>query len=533
MICGIVVVTSTRRHLHISQSKTQNHKCTAPNNSSFLQNQSHNNPPTGDTLLKSPHDFSLVNWGPDEAKGDDRLLQYFVPFPDFSSVRKGNLRYVVGRKGAGKTAVIERVRLELADDPLFFHSSLSLRNFPLQDFRDLRDKSFRDKSQFVAAWQFLIYLELARMICEDQGAQPRETVDELRKFLSDNDLLDSIGFTESLSVLRKSEQKLKVSIRWLAGESSSGAQTQTQTTLHYKKVFDLLERRIRTISTSSQYWVFMDELDEGYRAGDEGLRLVLLALLRAVEDCSIALRKTGLCFRPLLVLRSDIFDRLEDNDLNKLDDHILHLRWNSRADLNDNSLRKVVAARITASIPEIAGDGWPKITDDKNINQLPKGVDSLWGYLVNRTYERPRDVVKFLKFCQKQSPTGILTFAATKEAEATYSEWLYKEIRDEIHSHLPVWREAMQCITRAGTGKIGYANFKGLIESDASIANWLSEPGNSADKIIAKLFEFGIIGNLDSSSRWLFKYKDHDLTWNPEMDLIVHWGLHRKLRLLR
>lgn len=477
--------------------------------------------------------FSAVNWGPDEAKGDDRLLHYFVEFPDFGSVRQGHLRYVVGRKGAGKTAVIERVRLELASDPLFFHASLSLRNFPLQEFRDLRDKSFRDKSQFVAAWQFLIYLELARLICEDQGTQPQETVEDLRQFLIQNELLDSVGFTESLSVLRKSDQKLKVSLRWIEGENTNGSQTQTQTTLHYKKVFDLLERRIKTVSSPSQYWIFMDELDEGYRAGDEGLRLVLLALLRAVEDCSISLKKSDLCFRPLLVLRSDIFDRLEDNDLNKLDDHVLRLQWNSRPDLGDHAIRKVVAARITASMSEIKGDGWPLLTDNDNTSQLPKGVDTLWSYVVNRTYERPRDIVKFLKFCKKHSPSGILTFSATKNAEAEYSQWLYKEIRDEIHSHLPVWREAMQCITRIGVGKISYAVFTENLAKESAISKWIEESNSSSDKIIETLFDFGVVGNLDTSGRWLFKYKDHDLTWNPEMDLIVHWGLHKKLRILR
>lgn len=477
--------------------------------------------------------FAAVNWGPDEAKGDDKLIHYFVPFPDFSAVRNGDLRYVVGRKGAGKTAVIERVRLELASDPLFFHSSLSLRNFPLQEFRDLRDKSFRDKAQFVAAWQFLIYLELARIICEDQGAEPQEAVEDLRQFLTQNDLLDSIGFTESLSVLRKSEQKLKVSLRWLEGDQTSGSQTQTHTTLHYKKVFDLLGCRIRGIRSSSQYWIFMDELDEGYRSGDEALRLVLLALLRAVEDCFISLKQSALCFRPLLVLRSDIFDRLEDNDLNKLDDHILRLRWNSRPDLSDHSLRKVVAARISASIPELASDGWPLIADDTNASQLPKGVDTLWSYVINRTYERPRDIVKFLKYCQKYTHSGILTFSGTKDAETDYSQWLYNEIRDEIHSHLPVWREAMQCITRAGSGKISHEAYAKLLSSDSKISKWLADSGNCTDKIIEMLFDFGVIGNLDSAGRWLFKYKDHDLTWNPEMDLIVHWGLHRKLRLRR
>lgn len=487
----------------------------------------------GDKLTAASKTFSKVNWGPDEAKGDDGLLQYFVPFPEFPSIRNGDLRYVVGRKGAGKTAAIERVRLELQSDPLFFHSALSLRNFPLQDFRDLRDRSFRDKAQFVSAWQFLIYIELARMICADEGAQPRELVEDLRQFMVDNELSNSLGFISSVSTLRKAEQKLKVSIRWIEGEKGGGDQFQTQTTIHFKKALDLLAHRIHSITTSSQYWIFMDELDEGYRAGDDGIRLVLLALLRAVEDSAIACRRTRLTFRPLIVLRADIFDRLEDNDLNKLDDHVLRLKWNSRPDLHEHSLRKVVAARINASIPSIDGDGWPSISDDNNTNQLPKGVDSLWSYIVNRTYERPRDIVKFLKYCKKHTPSGILTFKATKDAEVEYSSWLYNEIRDELHSYLPVWREAMQCITRGGAGKISHSDFQKLLEAEPTILKWINNSGGSVEKIIETFFDFGIFGNLDSNGRWLFKYKDHDLAWNPQMDLIVHWGLHKKLRLLR
>lgn len=482
-------------------------------------------------MSAKPINFSSVDWGQDEAKGDDQLLQYFVEFPDFSAVRRGDLRYVIGRKGAGKTAVIERVRLELQNDALAFNTSLSLRNFPLQDFRDLKDRSFRDKAQFVSAWQFLIYLEIAKMICQDEGAQPREIVEELRSFLRENGFLNTIGFVETVSILRKSEHKLKVSARWLEGERSSGGQTQIQTTIHYRKAFDLLQSRIRSVQSQSQYWIFMDELDEGYRAGDEGIRLVLLALLRAVEDSAIALRRTALTFRPLLVLRSDIFDRLEDNDLNKLDDFVLRLKWNSRPDLSDHSLRKVVAARIAASLPDLGEDGWPTIVEDVNAHEFPKGVKNVWSYVINRTYERPRDLVKFLKYCKRAASFGVLKLTAVKQAEVDYSNWLYNEIRDEVHSHLPVWREAMQCITRAGTGRMGYDEFTRLLESESTIAQWVDQQGGRTDKIIETLFDFGIVGNLDPNSRWLFKYKDDDLAWNTKMDVIVHWGLHRKLRL--
>lgn len=474
--------------------------------------------------------FTSVDWGPDEAKGDTKLLDYFFLFPDFESVKNGSYRYVIGRKGSGKTAIIERIRLEKEDDPLNFYSSLSLRSFPVQEFRHLKDKNYRDKSQFVSAWLLLLYVELAKLIAKDNGAEPRETVEEIAAFLQINGLSENIGFTETVSTLRKTENKLKISAKWIGGESLSGTHIQSQATVHYQQVVDILCSKIRSISSSSEYWIFMDELDEGYRAGDEALRLLLLALLRAVEDSAINLKDVNFKYRPLLVLRSDIFDRLEDNDLNKLDDYILRLKW--RALDNDNvfSLRKVVDERIKASIPDIEGDVWEAIADD-NDPQLPSPVPSLWSYLANRTYERPRDIIKFLKFCKKKAGKGPLNLESVKAAEIDYSNWLYNEIRDEIHSYLPCWREALHCITRVGTGKISTSDYYAHLEKDIEVKNWIDAEGKTYGMITEILFDFGVIGNLDKKSRWLFKYKDQDLAWNPDMDLIVHWGLHKKLRI--
>jgi hypothetical protein len=174
---------------------------------------------------------------------------------------------------------------------------------------------------------------------------------------------------------------------------------------------------------------------------------------------------------------------------------------------------------------------WSSIAVDDDAD-LPEGVQNLWRYITTRTLERPRDLIKFLKFCAKEQPSGRLTFAHVKEAEHRYSEWLYNELRDEIHSHLPVWREALQCITRVGRGVITIAELKEQFEKENTIRKWLANGGFDHEDIMRALFDFGIIGNLDDGGRWLFKYKDDDLAWNANMKVIVHYGFHRKLRII-
>jgi hypothetical protein len=477
-------------------------------------------------------DFNQIRWGQDEAKGDEELLEYFVPFPEFELVKSGDVRYVIGRKGTGKTAVIERLRLEAEDDPMRFNSTLTLRNFPINDVRDLRDRSFRDKSQFVPVWLFLIYVELAKLVIEDHGSGTEEAIRDLERFLIMNNLTDGIGFIDTVTILKSTGSKIKVLAKWIEGEYQQSDSAEVEIQVHYQKVVDILRRLLSATQSESQYWLFMDELDEGFRAGDTSLRLLLLALLRAVEDSALALQRTSLNYRPLLVLRSDIFDRLEDNDLNKLDDYLIRLKWTSKEEGSEYALKNVPVARIVTGLKLVGiDDPWCAVVDNTDTT-LPNRVETLWQYMANRTYERPRDIIKFLKNCKLNNHGGRLTFDEVKTAENAYSTWLYNELRDEIHSYLPVWKEALQCLTRIGTGKIPYSEYVSQLRSDRVINKWLKDHAREPEEIIESLFDFGVLGNLDGK-RWLFKYKDDDLAWNPSMDLIVHFGLNRKLRLFR
>lgn len=478
-------------------------------------------------------DFRSVDWGPDEAKNDPNLSRYFVSTPEFSLIETGDIRYVIGRKGTGKTAIVEKIRQSVSDDSMGFYENLSLKNFPIQEFRELRDKSYRDKSQFVSIWSFLIYVELAKIISSDNGSSQSGENDELRQFLSENGLASEAGFASTVTTLRKRDSKVKISTGWMDGEVSRGSQSQFTAPIHYQKVVDKLGKFIKQTKSESEYWLFIDELDEGFRAGDNNLRLVLLGLLRAVEDTALNLKSANIKYRPLLALRSDIFDRLEDNDLNKLDDYIFRINWTSREEMDSHALKLVAEARIKKSIPSLktSSDAWAEVVVN-NDPKLPSYIDSVWSFMAARTYDRPRDIIKFLKSCRKHTPSGQLSFESARMAEDTYSDWLYREIRDEIHSYLPCWREAMQCITRVGFGRFDSKKIYEEFRKDRATSKWMSEQGKEPEDLGEILFDFGVLGNFDDG-RWLFKYKDEDLAWNPNGELIVHFGLCKKLRVTR
>lgn len=488
------------------------------------------------------HDFSMVDWGPDEAKGDINISSYFFPINGFSDVKSGRVRYVIGRKGSGKTAIIEKIKSDMRDNPMAFFSQLSLRDFPTASFNSLQDKAKSDKSKYVAAWQFILYVELAKLILQDNGAKPTHVTEDLYAFLSINNFDSGVGFSETVTILTENKNKVTVKGGWLNVENNSGGSEQTLVKIHFNKAVEILSRLLVQVESDSEYRLFFDELDEGYSSDDQRLNLMILALIRAVEDSALLLRNGNLNFNPLLVLRSDIYDVLEDNDLNKIDDYTLFIRWSldSKITAGDAldaeklmTLRNVVNNRIAASISiaDAIFDSWNTVAIDED-EGIPYSVGSLWKYMANRTFERPRDIIKFLKISAKYQKQGRLRYAAVELAEIDYSNWLYKEIKDEIQSHLPVWRESLQAITKIGRGRFSLEVFEASLKTNSAIVKWLESNSKDAADIAETLFKFGVIGNLENR-RWLFGYKDNALAFDPDMELIVHYGLHKKLRLLK
>ena len=474
------------------------------------------------------YNFWDIEWGPDEARGDKNLNRYFVSIPEYHDILNGKFRYIIGRKGTGKTAICENIELFASSNPLWFTDFLSLRDLPLSIVRDLRDRSYRDKSQFVPVWTFLILVALARLVLKDQGALPADAVRELEAFFKCNFPHAAYSFSDTLKTLEEKKAKIGVVASWLNLDAEKGNGRESFAEVHYQKASQMILDTLKKIQSDSVYFIFMDELDEGYRGGDQSLRLILLALLRATEHLSLVFQERGIKFRPILVLRSDIYDRLEDNDLNKLDDYVVRLRWHSQS-TGGYSTRKLVDARIRASLTiPLTENAWESVVINSD-PMMPDKIKDLWSYIANRTFERPRDILKFLKECHKIRSAGKLGWTEIKEAEFAYSRWFMNELRDEIHSHLSVWKEAVQCISKMGKRTFYTGDLAKEVSSDPKLCAWMEQEHSSPEKIISYLFDFGVIGNLDEHNRWLFKYKNEDILWNPKMKMILHFGFQKQL----
>lgn len=479
--------------------------------------------------------FSDIYWGEDDAKNDEALEKYFVEFPGYEEILKGGKRYIIGRKGTGKSAILQKLRLQAQAEATSFAMDISLRDFPLTDFKSIGDRSLQDKSKYVAAWKFLLLTELADLVMQDNSVEDTDEFWQMKRFLSDN-FPEGISMAETISRLKQNENKITLACSILSGEHGASGATETTAQVHYNKAVKALEKLFGGIRTESTFIILIDELDEGYQGRNTNLNLVILALLRAVEELANFSRQNGIRCLPVLALRSDIFDALEDNDLNKLDDYVLRLNWTTNED-DPWSLKQIAEKRIAATVrekhPDLGVENYVQCFWNLVAEERAEGVEKgLWQYICMLTFSRPRDIIKLLKICGRRGKAARLTLAEVRTAEIDYSGWFYREFRDEVHSFMSCWEDALNCVTEVAKGKAELKVLLERFEANEKVSAWCRDNKKAPIDVAKVLFDYSVIGCVTSGGRWIFKYKDDSLGFMPSYPYYcVHYGFCEKLRL--
>lgn len=473
--------------------------------------------------------FADIDWGEDDAKNDESLAHYFVEFPGYKNILKGKKRYVIGRKGTGKSAILQKIRLHSIEDPSSYHTDISLRDFPLGDFKSLGDRSLQDKSKYVSAWKFLLLTEIANLIVNDPLTKYSDEIGILRKFLQDN-FPDGISMAKTITRLKETQNKVGITLSIHSNDEINRTSTESTSLIHYNKAVKCLEELLSKIQTNSTFILLIDELDEGYRIKNINLNLVILSLLRATDELFHFFKKQNINCIPVLALRSDIFDNLEDNDLNKLDDYVLRLNWTTN-EKSPWSLKQIAEKRIEAAVKEkypsfSTTDYWSLVADDKT---APKG---LWQYICVLTFSRPRDIIKILKYCTDVVKGAKLTLSDVQAIEEDYSSWFYREFRDEVQSFLPCWKNALNCICEVAQGKENTEILLARFDANVEISTWCKENKKTSLDVVKTLFNYSVIGCVNDVGRWIFKYKDESFEFLSSYPYYcVHYGFCRKLRI--
>ena len=268
-----------------------------------------------------------------------------------------------------------------------------------------------------------------------------------------------------------------------------------------------------------------DELDQGISTLTEERARMLSGLVLAVRAVRQSCKDGGVPLKPVIYLRSDLWDKLSFSDKNKITEKMsLRLEWDS------DSLLELVTTRLRAKLG--AGARWETITQNEQL----KSSNNKWTFILSRTFLRPRDVIKFMNSALTQAKKRaddplVLTNPDVVNAREQYSNYLKSELDDEIMAHWPQWEEALQACSGISTMTFQREEFEKEYEQRRTEANKLS-----SDEALEVLYRFSVIGYERRSgyggSSWAFQYTNPEAGWdNRAARFKVHLGLKEFAKL--
>ena len=430
------------------------------------------------------------------------LKDYYVRTGQFTKAMQGHARLVVGRKGAGKTALFYAVKNAAQRG----HQTLVLDLKPEgHQFTRLREAVLAELSQgqqehtVEAFWTFLLLAEVAHKILnsprELQAAERDpgrfERYQDLQSAFLEHDLASSGDFSQRL--LRQVD---RITQR-LGGVDQFGVRTDLPELVYGGDIRSLADAVAAYVGDEKDaVWLLIDNLDKSWATrGTTPEDIVIVnGLLDAARSLQRQFEARDVAFPCLVFIRTDILEHLNQHTADRGKEGTVSLDWD-----DIELFREIVRRRLCAS-GELEGDFglvWSKIAEPT------VGTEDSFQYLADRTLMRPRDLLLFLEQAIEVATNrghDRISASDIRHAEESYSEaallWLGYEIEDTN-------RDVANAIYE-------FYGSEALIELD-DVRRHLTGAGLDDDSIepaLDLLFWFGFLGIRHASSgREEFSYE--------------------------
>lgn len=384
-------------------------------------------------------------------------------------------------------------------------------------------------------------VEPGQILLNQDQSQPwsEQAVDSLEGL--ENFVVDSYGSRDpDLTQLFRPERELrfKGSLKLAVAELAAEKITVRELPAHVQEVNRTIQEAVlNALNPSHDYYVCFDQLDLGFTLEDPKYQQRVIGLLLAARELSRAARETGSRMSVIVLLRDDIYEGLQFEDKNKItENNVSFVQWDRPGD--ELTLRSLMERRFGQVLD---GDGetqaWETVFNEER--EMPSR-QTKYKHIVDRTFLRPRDMIKFCnevlaayKTNRSGDSDGTFDNDSVIAARDPYSDYLLRELDDEIAKHIPNYQEHLEVLK-----SIGDVHFAPTQFADA----WGQRPSLAAEDWrvgLSGLFEFSVIGYLKSGgggggSQYIWRYLDTRARFDPTADTYrVHLGFKEALDLVQ
>lgn len=464
---------------------------------------------------------AVANWKIEATREDpDR---FFWQPDTFSQIEGGEVQFVLGRKGTGKTAISHRLYSKKEYNR--FATKLDFKSFPFEIIYRLSDTSYSNPHQYISAWRFVILSQLARLMAGNAAIDPKVREDFNAQFGGDS---------ESPRKLVGSQFERSFGISIASIGSIQGGQKPVVESKDWWAVLDDLEEKIRTNIDDSKYYLLFDALDEDYKdmldakSKDQYLSLIT-GLFKAADNVRQLFSDFNVF--PIVFLRSDIFDLISDSDRNKWSDYSVTIDWTLE------SIKRLLAFRIARSTdaqaePENFDEEWAKLFKQQNIRYRGR-TQKIIEFLAVRTFMRPRDFVFYMRECARVSRDKGLKRVSRVEAfysAPQLSNHMLRELIDEIHPLIPETDSVFEVLQRVCRFRatFPFEDFRAAFDEDKARGFLSPDYALSPEAVMRFLYYFGAVGNRTARATY-FRLQRRFTDLDFDQPITIHASLYSAL----
>ncbi len=489
------------------------------------------------------------NFGAIDADTDQLLLQTFEDHEAFLDLMQMEKFLIIGKKGSGKTAIFKRVLTMDEHDIFTFGHTFS--DYPYYYHAKQAQIGIPDRDKFTHSWKYLILLTVSKILLNQDQALPfddssMESLEKLESFVIDTYGSRDPDVTQIFTPSKRLKLKpyFEISGGFFKGGASPESLPMEQLPTVVQDVNrNLLRYTLNSLHPEHRYYICFDQLDLGFDLDDPDYVYRLIGLLLACRDLNIAARDAGKQLCIAVFLRDDIYELLHFEDKNKLtESSVSVIEWDTPR--TDKSLKHLMEKRFQV----VLGTGteksvlWSDVFDEEQ--EMP-GRQSKFQHILDRTYLRPRDMIKFVnsildrykRRVGRTAPNSTddlkLSNVDVHDARSEYSEYLNAELDDEVHKYFPEYKQYFDLLRSIGGWQFDDKLFETVVSQRPDLAE-----EESAASILGKLYDYSIIGFYRAGGRgyggseYVFRYKESRTKFDTTASRFrVHPGLMEVLGL--
>lgn len=444
--------------------------------------------------LRHPNPLQSLEIGDPTAENEmTTLSSYFLPTDQYNRAIRGEVNLVVGRKGAGKTALFIQVRDRTRSDKRNVVVDLKPEGYQLLKLKEdiLAHLSQGASHHLVTAfWEYLILLEVTYKLLEKDRSvhkfnhEIRDLYVELERTYKVENFSAEGDFSERLLSL---SQRIAQDYRARFGESDSTKLTTEQVTeLVYAHDIRTLRKLISSYLEHKQsVWVLFDNLDKGWST--QGVDAVDATVLRCLIDAGRKverdMRKDGHTFHCIVFIRNDVYEYLMHQSADYGKEMRATLDWT-----DPDMLRELLRLRLASGLGERAHDlSFEQIWHKLCVSHY-KGEETS-SYIIERALMRPRNMIKIFSHARGFASNLAhqkITESDLEKGVLAYSQDLLVELDHELTDVFPVAKDLLYYFIDSPP-ELSYDELKKLILGSGA-------EEHEVDRVIEFLLYYGILG---------------------------------------